>query len=69
MDAFHGGFAARARNVPGGLAEALKYQSQSKLSDEPCKNCIPSRRIFPTGNKSRSGRARNKIASTVRTGL
>jgi hypothetical protein len=27
MDAFHGGFAARARNVPGGLAEALKYQS------------------------------------------
>jgi len=27
MDAFHGGFAARARNVPGGLAEALKCQS------------------------------------------
>jgi len=27
MDAFHGGFAARARKEPGGLAEALKYQS------------------------------------------
>jgi len=27
MDAFHGGSAARARNMPGGVAEALKYQS------------------------------------------
>jgi hypothetical protein len=26
-DAFHRGIAARARKEPGGLAEALKYQS------------------------------------------